>query len=125
MIARLGHDAVVGCHRHQVEVDTRRARDHRADEALVAGGVDHRQLLSGGQVEARVAKLDRDAARALLRETIRVDSRQGTDQRCLAVVDVARRPERQGPIAHHTAARAAVAASSRSASLSVRGSRTT
>ena len=36
----------------------------------------------------REAEIDRDAAALLLRQTVGVDSRQGSDQRRLAVVDV-------------------------------------
>ena len=50
----------------QVEVDARGAGDHRADEALVAGHVDHRERSAARQLERRVAELDRDAAPLLL-----------------------------------------------------------
>ena len=40
-----GIDALVGGDDQQHDVDAARARDHGADEALVAGHVDHRQRL--------------------------------------------------------------------------------
>jgi hypothetical protein len=43
VLARLRHHAVVGGDDEQEQVDAGRARDHRADEALVPGHVDERQ----------------------------------------------------------------------------------
>ena len=48
-----------------------------------------------GSVRLRVAELDRDPARALLRQAVGVDAGQRADQRGLAVVDVAGGAERQ------------------------------
>ena len=74
VLARLGHHAVVGGDDHQVQVDAGRARDHRAHEALVPGHVDDRQPPARRQRQRRVAELDRDAARALLRQPVGVDA---------------------------------------------------
>src|SRR5205085_326149 len=79
----------------QEEVDARRAGDHRAHEALVTRHVDDRQLLPVGQLERRVAEVDRDAALALLREAVGVLARQRLDERRLAVVDVPGGADRQ------------------------------
>ena len=51
VLARLRHDAFVGGDEQQGDVDAARAGDHVADEALVAGHVDDRQLVPVGQVE--------------------------------------------------------------------------
>ena len=59
----------------RIQVDPGRAGDHRAHEALVAGHVDDRQPPAGRQRERRVAELDRDAARLLLRQPVGVDRR--------------------------------------------------
>ena len=59
--------ALGGVDDEQEQVDARRARDHRPHEPLVAGNVDERQRRPRGQCERRVAEVDRDAARTLLR----------------------------------------------------------
>ena len=59
----------------QEEVDPGRAGDHRADEALVAGHVDERELRPVGQLERGVAERDRDPALALLRQPVGVLAR--------------------------------------------------
>ena len=46
-----------------------------------------------GQVERRVAELDRDAALALLGQPVGVDAGERADEHGLAVVDVAGGPE--------------------------------
>ena len=92
VLERLRHHSVVGRDRHQKQVDAGRAGDHRPHEALVAGDVDHRQPPARGQRQARVAELDRDPSRPLLREPIGVDAGQRADQRGLPVIDVAGGP---------------------------------
>ena len=72
----LGHDAVVQRDHQQEQIDARGARDHRADEALVAGDVHDGQPAAGRQLERRVAELDRDAAALLLRQPVGVDAGQ-------------------------------------------------
>ena len=67
-----------------------RARDHRADEALVARHVDDREPAAVGELERRVAEVDRDPAPLLLREPVGVLPGQRPDEPRLAVVDVAR-----------------------------------
>ena len=126
VLAGLRHHTVVGGDRHQKQVDAARARDHRPYKPLVPGNVDHRQPPPRGQLEARVAELDRDPPRPLLREPVGVDSGQRAYQRGLAVIDVAGGSERQRR-AHSPAsdARAAAATSSTSSSASVRGSSST
>ena len=79
----------------QEEVDPGRARDHRPDEALVAGDVDDGDAPPVGQLERRVAEVDRDPAAPLLRQAIRVLPGQRPDEPRLPVVDVPGRPDGQ------------------------------
>ncbi len=72
----------------QEEVDAGRPRHHRAHEPLVAGDVDERQRATAGQLERRIAEVDRDPARLLLGEPVGVLARERPDERRLAVVDV-------------------------------------
>ena len=102
VLARLGHDAVVGGHHQQEEVDAGGARHHVLDEALVAGDVDHREVQPAGQGQLGVAQLDRDAPLLLLAQTVGVLAGQGTDQRGLAVVDVTGRAERESTVHRRT-----------------------
>src|SRR5206468_7537748 len=95
------------------QVDSGRARNHRAHEALVTGHVHERQTTAVRQLERRVAQVDRDAALLLLRQPVRVLARQGPDEPRLAVVDVAGRADRYR---HARAAATAAAASSASVS---------
>ena len=101
MLARLRHHAVVGGDHQQEHVDPGRAGDHRAHEPLVPRHVHDRQPPARRQLERRVAELDRDPARLLLRQPVGVDAGQRGDQRRLAVVDVAGGAERQRLICRH------------------------
>ena len=88
MLVRLRPRALAGVDDEQEEVDAGRAGDHRAHEALVAGDVDEREPAAVGQVERRVAEVDRDAARLLLGQPVGVLARQRAHEPRLAVVDV-------------------------------------
>ena len=101
VLARLRHHAVVGGDDQQEHVDAGGARHHRAHEPLVPRHVDDRQPPAGRERERRVAELDRDAARLLLRQPVGVDPGQRGDERRLAVVDVAGRAEGQRLISRH------------------------
>ena len=79
----------------QEQVDPRRPGDHRPHEPLVAGDVDERQRRPTRKLEGRVPEVDRDAARALLRQPVGVLPRQRADERRLAVVDVPGGADRQ------------------------------
>ncbi len=85
----LGHGALVRRHAEHRHVDPSGGRHHGAEEPLVAGHVHHSGRADAGQVQVRVARLERDAAALLLRQPIRVDARERLHQRGLAVVDVA------------------------------------
>jgi hypothetical protein len=88
VLAGLEHRPVVGRDDEERQVHRRRARDHRADEPLVAGDVDQPHLGVVGEPELGVSDVDRHPALLLLGETVRADARQALDQRRLAVVDV-------------------------------------
>ena len=64
VLVRLGPRALAGVDHEQEEVDAARAGDHRPDEPLVPGDVDERERAPVGQVERRVAEIDRDSALA-------------------------------------------------------------
>ena len=73
----------------QEEVDAGRAGDHRAHEPLVPGHVDEREAAAVGQLERRVAEVDRDPARLLLGQPVGVLAGERAHEPGLAVVDVA------------------------------------
>ena len=95
MLVRLRPGALGRVDHEQEEVDPGRAGDHVADEALVAGNVDHGQPPPVGQLERRVAEVDRDPALLLLGQPVGVLSGQRPDEPRLAVVDVAGGADRQ------------------------------
>ncbi len=113
VLVRLRPRALVRVDHEQEEVDAGRARDHRAHEPLVAGNVDDRELRAVRQLERRVAEVDRDAARLLLRQPVGVLARERLDERRLAVVDVAGGADRQ----RHRCTAAATSSTSSSASV--------
>ena len=90
VLVRLLPRSLAGVDHEQEEVDAARARDHRADEALVAGDVDDREARPVRQLERRVAEIDRDPALVLLGQPVGVLAGQRLDERRLAVVDVTR-----------------------------------
>src|SRR5262249_48640456 len=101
MLLGLRHHAVVGGDGEEDEIHAVRAREHVADEALVAGHVDDAGALAVG-VEPGEAEVDRDAARLLLLEAHGVLAGERADERRLPVVDVTGRADDQ----RHHAARA-------------------
>ena len=90
VLVRLRPRSLAGVDHEQEEVDAARARDHRADEALVAGDVDDGEARAVRQLERRVAEVDRDPALVLLGQPVGVLAGQRLDERRLAVVDVTR-----------------------------------
>ena len=59
------------------------------------GNVDERERTAVGQLERRIAEVDRDPAGALLRQPVGVLAGERADERRLAVVDVTRGADRQ------------------------------
>ena len=125
VLVRLRARTLGGVDDEQEEVDPGRPGDHVADEALVAGHVDQREPPAVGKVERRVAEVDRDPARLLLGQPVRVLAGQRAYEPRLAVVDVPGCPYRE----RHASTAAATSAASASVSVrqssSVRPSRTT
>ena len=89
VLGGLRHRAFVGGHAEHRHVDAAGGGDHRAQEALVAGNVDHAGGADPGQIEVRVPGFQRDAAALLLGQPIGVDPGERLHQRRLAVIDVA------------------------------------
>ena len=87
VLAGLGHDRLVGRHDEENRVDAARAREHVADEALVARNVDEGHAHSI-PLRVREAQVDRDAPPLLLGKAIGVDPRESLHERGLAVIDV-------------------------------------
>src|SRR5579872_5588811 len=88
MLLALRHHAVVGGDGEQHEVDTVRARQHVADEALMPRDIDDARARSVGQREIREAEIDRDPALLLFLQAVGVVAGQRLDERGLAMIDV-------------------------------------
>ena len=99
MLVRLRPRALARVDDEQEEVDPGRARDHRADEALVARHVDDARAAAVRELERRVAEIDRDPAPLLLGKPVGVLPGQRPHEPRLPVVDVAGGPDRQGHLA--------------------------
>jgi hypothetical protein len=89
MLARLWHHRFVGGNNEHTEVDTGGAGNPGLDEALMSGHVHQTNAIAARQLEIRKSKLNGDAARLLLAQTIRVDAGECLDQFCLAMIDMA------------------------------------
>src|SRR5260370_14359264 len=88
MLLRLRHHAIVGGDREQHEIDTVRAGEHVADEALVPGDVDDTGASAVGQGEVGEAEIDRNPALLFLLEAVGILAGQRFDKRGLAVIDM-------------------------------------
>ena len=88
MLLALRHHAVVGRYGEQHQIDAMRAREHVADEALMARDINDTRSGAIGQREIREAEIDRDPALLFLLEAVGVVPGQRLDERGLAVVDV-------------------------------------
>ena len=97
VLARLRHHRLVRRHHQQHGVDAVGTGQHVADEALVAGHVHERGHDVPCELDVGEAEVDRDPAGLLFREPIGVGAGERAHQRALAVVDVARRPDDEGP----------------------------
>ena len=95
MLVRLRPRTFGGVDHEQEEIDPGGAGDHVPDEALVPGNVDQREAAAVGEVERRVAEVDRDSALALLGQPVGVLPGQRPDEPRLAVVDVSGGADRQ------------------------------
>ena len=95
VLARLRHHAVVGGDDHQVQVDAGRPATIVRTKRSWPG---RRRPTAAArrQLERRVAELDRDPARLLLRQPVGVHAGERAHEHGLAVIDVAGCAERQG-----------------------------
>jgi hypothetical protein len=90
MLARLRHDAIIGSHDQQAMIHPHRTRRHRMHKFLVTRHIDKPDYLSGLVRHIRKAKINRHAARFFFRQSISIHTGQSLDQRCFAMIDVAR-----------------------------------
>ena len=88
MLLRLGLPSFVGGHHEQHRPDRTDARQHVADEALVARNIHEADLATARQRAPRVPEVDREPSALLLVPAVRVHPGEADDQRGLAVVDV-------------------------------------
>jgi hypothetical protein len=93
MLARLRLDGFVGSDHEQHQVDAAHARQHVLDEALVAGDVDEAEPHIGRKLQVGESQVDGDAAALLFLQPVGVDTGEGFDQGCLAMVDMAGGPD--------------------------------
>jgi len=97
VLARLRHDPFVRGDHEEDQLDPGCPRDHRVDESPMPRHVHD----GGGEVVAqaprRKSELDADPAALLLRQAIGVDAGQRLHERGLAVIDVPRGADDEGP----------------------------
>ncbi len=96
MLQRLGPRTVVGGHHEQHGVDLARPDEHVANQPIVAWNVHEIEHVAIREGQMRIPDLDRHPAATLLGQPVGVDPRERPEQRRLAVVDVARRPDDDG-----------------------------
>ena len=89
VLAGLRHDALVGGHDQQRQVDAPHPGQHVLHEALMAGHIHDLDGQPIGLLEEGEPQIDGDPARLLLRQAVGVDAGERLDQRGLSVVDVA------------------------------------
>ena len=89
VLARLGHDRLVGGHDEHDGVDAVRAGEHVAHEALVAGNVDEGGHDTAAQVRMGEAEVDGDPPLLFLLQPVGIGAGEGEDERALAVIYVA------------------------------------
>ena len=88
MLARLGHDPVVGRHHEDDHVHAMRAGYHVADEVHVARHIHDAHDPVVGQAAGSEAQVDGQAALLLLRERVGFAAGEQLDERAFAVIDV-------------------------------------
>ena len=88
MLAGLRHDAIVGRHNQDNEVDANGAGQHVVNELFVAGHVEKADRGGIGEMLIGKPQIDRDAALFLFRQAVGIGARQRLQQRRFAVVDM-------------------------------------
>jgi hypothetical protein len=76
-------------HDEEAGIDGADAGEHVLEEPDVTGDVDEPELSPAGERRPCEPQVDRQPARLLLGQAVRVDARQCPDERRLAVIDVA------------------------------------
>src|SRR5262249_29560410 len=89
VLARLRHHRFVGGDDEHDEIDAADAGQHVLDEQFGAGHVDEGEVYVADTHECE-AEIDRDAARLLFLQSIRIGAGERANQRDLPVVDVSR-----------------------------------
>ena len=102
MLGGLRHGALVRRDAEDGDVDSPRGADHRAQESLVPGNVDHSRRADPRKLQVGVSGLQRDAPPLLLRQSIGVDARERPHQRGLAVIDVPRGADHHAQRGRHS-----------------------
>ena len=87
MLTSLRHDAIVCRNNQQRNVKPRGSGDHVANKAFVSRDV-HNTEAKSASFKVRESEIDRDTARLFLRQTVRVNSRQSSDESSLAVINM-------------------------------------
>ena len=100
MLPGLRHHSLIGRHHHQDQVHTSGAREHVANEALVARDVHHAHPKAFPGSEVCESELDRDAAGLLLLQAIGIHTGQQLHERSFAVIDMAGGTEDQALLGH-------------------------
>ena len=103
MFFALRHDAVVSGNSEQHQIDSMSARQHVADESLMAWYIDDPGASAIGQGEVAEPQVNRNSPFLLLLESIGLLASKRTDQGSLAVVNMARRTDnRMNDLSRHT-----------------------
>src|SRR5438309_1848838 len=102
MFLRLRHDALAGGdHKHR-QIDSTRPGKHVAHKLLMPGNVDDVQCKTRSrrrlEITSRETEIDRDAAPLLLRQPICIDAGERSNQRSLAMVDMAGSAKHDGSL---------------------------
>ena len=98
----LRHRAFVRRDAEDCDVDSSGSADHRAQESLVPGNVDHSRRADPRKLQVGVSGLQRDPPPLLLRQSIGVDARERPHQRGLAVIDVPSGADHHAQRARHS-----------------------
>ncbi len=96
VLERLRPRPVVGCHDEERGVDLAGPDEHVADQPVVSRDVDEVDLAPVRQPQMGIPDVDRHPPPSFLGQPIGVDPGQGAEERRLAVVDVAGRPDDDG-----------------------------
>ena len=89
MFFGLGHDAVIGGHGEENQIDAVGAGEHVLDEPLVARDVDNARLRTVGKIKVSKSQINGDAALFFLLQAVCILSGQCFDQAGFTVINMA------------------------------------